>query len=549
MSELVTTLTIVFVLSAMMLFLANRFSQPAIPAYIFAGVVAGVFIQPEQIINLAQLGIAFLVFIFGVKFDPEKLLKIRRQAIAVNLLQVVLVGILSFSVAYIFGLNLLQSAFFSVAATFSSSLVGLELLSGEVDRNLIHGRLSEAIHLIQDMLAVIALVVLASPNRLTDITYGLENAALLIVAALLVRRYIFDMIGSLSEGSRELLMITGLSFLAGAMAFAEYRGLSIAVASFAAGIAVARFPYNLEILDTLGSVKDFFAAIFFVALGVFVQVPGPGVLFLTAALIGFTSFVKPALFTFSLIHQGYDPRTSFLTAVDLDQVSEFSLIIAIQAWISGIIIEPLFQAIILSAAITMTTSAYTKTYQNHLFELMNRYNIIESSEKILPRVEINQKLENHVVLLGYDKQGKRIAEELSRMDQEFLVVENDPEKISEIRQKHENFIYGNVIERETLESARIDEADLIISTIPVETVSERLLRLDTETDVILRTDRMEEAAEYIERGALYVIVPELLTSELVREHLIGMKSNENYKEELRRRNLLEVRNYLQDEEG
>lgn len=549
MVELITSLTFIFVAAAAMLLVANRFNQPALPAYLTAGILIGFFIESSELIGLAQMGIAFLVFIFGLKFDPEKITAVRNEALAVNSLQIVLVGALSFSFATIIGLAPLQAVYFSVAATLSSSLVGLELISEEVDKNLIHGRLAESINLIQDILAVLIIVILSSTLAIPQIAQNIMIAAGLILIALITRRYIFDYIADLADGSTELLMLTGLSFLTGFIAISQYFDLSIVVGSFAAGIAVARFPHNLDILDTMGSIKDFFSAIFFVTLGALVSLPSPAVLLMTVGLILITSIVKPGLQVLSLIHQGYDPRTSFLTGVSLDQVSEFALIIAIQGWLSGTVSDPLFQSIILASIATMTASSYTKLYEHELFEILNRYNIIESSEQILPHSNVDRDIENHIILVGYDIQGKRMVDQLEDVDVDFLVIENDPEKISDLRNKDENFVYGNILNDETWEYANPQDAKLIISTAPFPEVSRKILSIDTESGKILRTDALSDAERLIHQGADYIIVPEILTAELIKEHLLGLESEENYKEELRRRSLLEVRRYLESEEG
>jgi len=550
MVEIISSLTVIFAASAAMLYLANKFSQPAIPAYITAGIFTGFLIDQSSLIGLVELGIAFLVFIFGLKFDPGKLKSVETQALTVNTLQLALLGALSFSFAYIIGLDLLHSFYFSTIATLSSSLVGMELMSKEIEMDLIHGRLSESIHLIQDLLAVGAIMILSSSSFSIDpITRKLALGASLIISALLIRKYIFDWIGKQAEGSTELLMLTALSFLTIYIGISQYLELSIVIGSFAAGIAVAKFPHNIEILETTGSIKDFFSAIFFVTLGALVSVPNLEIFILATSIGFFTTIVKPGLVIASLLHQGYNARTSFLTGVSLDQVSEFALIIAIQGYLSGLMIEPLFQATVLAATVTMVTSSYTKMYENQLFETLNRYNIIESNRDLLPETNIQKSLQDHIIIVGYDTQGKRIAEQLKEIDTDFLVIENDPAKISELREKEEPFIYGNVLDDKTWEKSQYQKAGLILSTVPSSIVSNKILKLETDADKILRAKKPIEAERLLHRGALYVIIPEILSAELLKEHILGVSNERNYIEELRRKNLLEIRRYLESEEG
>lgn len=550
MVEVISSLTVIFAASAAMLYLANKFSQPAIPAYITAGILAGFLIDQNSLIGLVELGIAFLVFIFGLKFDPEKLKSVKTEAITVNTLQLALVGVLSFSFAYTIGLDLLHSFYFSTIATLSSSLVGLELMSKEVDMDLIHGRLAESINLIQDILAVGAITILsASSFSINPIARKLFLGASLIISALIIRKYIFDWIGRQAKGSTELLMLTALSFLTVYVGISQYLELSIVVGAFSAGIAVAKFPHNIEILETTSSIKDFFSAIFFVTLGALVSVPNLEVFILATSIGLFTTLVKPGLIISSLLHQGYDARTSFLTGISLDQVSEFALIIAIQGYLSGLMAETLFQSTVLAATVTMVASSYTKLYENEIFELLNHYNIIESNRDLLPETNIEKPLENHIIIVGYDTQGKRIAEQLKDTETDFLIIENDPAKISELREKKEPLIYGNVLEDETWDAANYKNAKLIITTVPSIIVSDKILELKTKADKILRAKKPKEAESLLHKGALYVIIPEILSAELLKEHILGSSNEKNYAEELRRRNLLQVKRYIESEEG
>ncbi len=551
MSEIISSLTIIFLASSITLFIANRFNQPAIPAYIVAGITSSYFIDYSNLLELAQLGIAFLVFIFGLKFDPQKLRKLEAETRAATSIQILVIGVISFIFAYILGFELLHSFYFSIAATLSSSLVGLELLEKERNYELIHGRISESINLFQDILAVIAIIILSTPVfTYSEVGHTLLYGIAILTAAFIVRRYIFDFIARQAEGSTELLMLTGLSFLVGFIALTDYLGFSIAIGAFAAGIAVAKFPHNLEIIDTMGSIKDFFSAVFFVTLGALVTFPGAETLLLAALLIIFTMVLKPFLIATALIHQGYDSRTSYITGLSLDQISEFSLIIAIQAYLTGMMTEPMFQGIILAATFTMITSSYTTLYRNRTYDILSKYSLFDTTNrKITPSTNKDGELENHVIVLGYDIQGKKLIETLKDQEKPFITIDNDPEKIAEAREKGENYVYGNAIDRETWEKADYRKADIILSTAPFGPVSEKILELETDAEKILRTEEPEEAEKHLHNGASYVSVPDILSADLLEEHLRGILNDREYREELRRRNLLEVRRYLQSEEG
>lgn len=565
MAEIITTLTVIFVAAAATLFIAKKFNHPAVPAYIVAGVLSiltaevstqiafipEIVISESELIGLAELGIAFLIFIFGIRFDPERLRSVAKESQVTTIVQIIFIGSSGFWLATVFGLDTLNSVYFALAASLSSSLIGLELMEKEVEKNLIHGRLTESINLLQDSIGVVAIIILgASAYTYSDVGIALMNGIGVIALGLIIREFFFDQFAKHAEGSTELLMLSSLSLLTGFIYLSETLGLSMIVGAFAAGLSVAKFPHNMEIIDTMGSIKDFFAAIFFVVLGALISVPSPAVISLALLLILVTAVIKPLLVVITLIDQGYDSRTAYLTGFGLDQISEYVLVIAIQAYIAGAIMDGLFEALVIASVVTIITSSYTSRYQHEAFNLLSRYDIFNTtSQEMEPEHSIESDIEDHVILLGYDIQGKRIAEALKEEDIDFIVIDNDPESIIDARKNEEEFIYGNIMNYETWEKAKPEKAKLIVSTIPFRKVSERIIQINTDADIILRSGDLEEAHNLLEKGVTYVAVPDILSAELLEDHIRGVLNDVNYREELRRRNLLEIRRYIEAEEG
>jgi len=551
MSQLITTLTVLFGVTSLALAVAKKFNQPVIPTYIIAGIIAGLFIEESQILELAQLGIAFLVFVFGLKFDPERLKSVAKDSQTATTMQVAIIGVTSYVTATVLGYSSLDAIYFSIAASLSSSLIGLDLIEREVQLDLIHGRLAESIHLIQDIIALVMATILINTvltpsSIITSLAYGSG----LVIFALIARKWIYPAIIKQAKGSTEIVMLTGLTLLISYALVAEELGISIIVGSFAAGLTAARFPYNSEMIDTLGSVKDFFSIIFFTALGALLNFPTPEVLFTSITLLVFTNLIKPGVTVVPLLQQGYDSRTSYLTSFSIDQISEFALIIAIQGYTLGRISGSMFESIILATTASMIISSYTSRNKDLLYEKLSRLQILESTDrKIEEKTSIEEKLENHIIIVGYDIQGKSIAENLNEIHQNYIVIENNPERILELQKRGENYIYGDIMHDKVWKKAKLKKAKLIVSTVPLIQISRKILSLDTETEKILRSENIEEAAELMDQGAYYVSVEDILSSEVITEHVIGVMKDQSYREELRRKNLLEVRRYIEEQEG
>lgn len=531
--EIITTLTVLLVAASAVLLLFNKLDHPAIPAYIIAGLLIGSFIETDSIIELAQLGIAFLIFIFGLKFDPDRLYKEIGTTSNTTLAQILVVGLISYTAAILLGFNSLESTVFAVAGALSSSLVGLQLGADEIQLELLHGRLSESIHMIQDFIGLFILAVIFA-STIENAVYAAGLTVLLLGSALIIRNYFFDILAESVDYESELMMLSGLTMLVGFIAVADVLGLPMVIGSFAAGLTAAKFPHNMELLDTLGSIKDFFAAIFFVSLGALVTFPTAQGLTAALVLIAVTNVITPLL-TYKILQlQDYDERTALLTGLTLDQVSEIALILAITAFLTELISPSLFQAIIFSSVATMIISSYTKRYEERIYQIIR-----PEKREVTPLT-----VKNHVIIAGYHIQGKRILEKLEEEGVKVVVIDNDPEKIDELKEEGIEAVYGDVMDQEAWREANYTESKLIISTVPSRKVSKHLLGLEKPQDKIVRASDPWEASEHLENGAMHVIVPDIASSELLIDHIEGILQNENYKEELRRESLLEIRKYL-----
>lgn len=531
--EILADFTVIFAAAAIMLLIMDRFGHPSLPGYIIAGIVAGTLISSTDLLNLAQIGIAFLVFIFGLKYNPKNLKSTASAAINTSLIQMLVTGGLAYLLATALGFDSNNSFYFAMAAALSSSLVGLQLTEREIHTNLLHGRLVESLHFVQDMVAF-ALIAVVLATTVESALLALAYSALIIVGAVLFRDHVFGFIAEQAGGNQELITMASLSLLIGFIGLSEFLGASMVVGAFAAGIAASKFPYNVELLDTMGSIKDFFSAIFFVILGALLSFPSQTVLASAIGLTLITVIVGPLTAYLSLKMFNYDNRTALLTGLSIDQVSELALVITIQGFVLGFITDVTFEAIILAATATMVLSSYTKKYEEEI------YNVIGSERGSRTSYET----EDHVIVVGYDIQGKKIVEALLEEETEFIVIDNDPEKVSELNQKGFKAVYGDVMDEITWDEANHENAALIISTVPSFKISGRILGIESPKDKIVRAEDPKEGLELLEKGALHVMVPDIAASEKMVDDLYALTNNPVKKEEMRRKSLLEFRKYL-----
>lgn len=533
--EVIGSLTAIFVLAAVLLLAASRYSLPVIPFYLVAGILAGFVIAEGQLLDLAQWGIAFLVFLFGVEFDTDEVRDLGIDSTLTAAVQLAVTGGAFFLVGLGIGLDALNALYLAVAAALSSSLVSLGESSARP--SVAFERLRRSIHFVEDLVAIV--VVLA----LSAFVYSAEPAAEqlaigigLVVAGVLIRRYLFDRIAALADDT-EILMLVGVSFIVGFIALSELAGISIVVGAFAAGIAIPReYPYTVEMLDAIEDLHDFFVPIFFLTLGALIAVPTLETALYTLVLVVGVLVVNPLITALVLLKRGYDPRTATLTALGLDQVSEFSLIIAIGALAAGTIEGALFEAIVLAAVLTMIVSAYTGQYGEEIHRALAARGLFATVQSAEERSDVGEGLADHVIIVGYGTEGREVARACADAGHEYVVIENDPVLTEGLDDEVENYAIGDVMGEAVWEAARAREAKLIVSTVIQEERSARILELDIEADVIVRATDERSARVLFDRGALYVGVPDLLAAEqLVSQVEAMLDADEDRREQLRER--------------
>ncbi len=551
MSEMLTAVAIIFIVAGPFLLFANRYDVPPAPLLILAGIVAGLFIDEALALELAQFGIALLVFTFGVGIQLSSLQTVLADSELVALAQILVVGTLGFGFGLLLGVPPGEAVYLGAAVALSSTIVGTALLTTEFRLNLVRGRLGESLQFVQDLFAVaFILVVGAGVLELDPIVLQIGYGAVFLAAATLVNRYVFDVVGRLADGSDELMIVGVVSLLVVFVGTAEAVGVPIVVGAFAAGLAVRhdRAEY-LGLFNGLESIKDFFVAIFFVTVGALVVLPFVQIgvaesvekLALVVGLVLLTVVVKPAVTIALLINRGYEGRTAALTAFSTDQISEFSLIIAIEALLIGLLTQSVFDAIVLAAAVTMITSTVTQRYDERLYrELADREVISGRHDKIDELSNVPEDVTDHVIVLGYGRKGKRMVETCETLERPYVVIENDPAVQEEVKVDCEAYVFGDAMEPYTWEKANAEEAQVILSMTGSTVISRRLLDLEYDATLVLRAQDESTALSLLDAGAAYVAVPDLLAGEQLIRNLQELLDGDLTSDELRAKGIAEL---------
>ncbi|MFC2154031.1 cation:proton antiporter [Candidatus Altiarchaeota archaeon] len=514
---------------------ARIFRQPLIVAYIFTGILIGPFgfgliVEQDTIRTLSEFGIAFLLFIVGLELDLTKLKDIGSKAFAAAMGKSLIMFCLGFLIALYFGFSNLEGVYMGIVVALSSTMIVIKLLSDKRELDTLHGRIILGILLVEDVIAILALSILASPTGLAEVTASVLKGLGLFSIAIVLSRFVVPTVFRYISKSHELLFLTALSVCFIFAKISEISGFSIAIGAFIAGLGIATFPYNIEIVNRVRSLRDFFATMFFVSLGMEIWITNiskiilPLLFFLLLILI-----VKPIIIMALNSVLGYGRRSTFLTGISLAQISEFSLIIALQGLFTQQITTEMFSLVALIGVISFTVTSYFIKYDNKLYsrlsEMMVIFDRLSKREKLILE-DIPIKSQNHTIVCGCHNMGINIVKTLKELGEDHLVVDYNPEVISELMQEGVPSIYGDIGDLEVLERIHLNDADIVISTVP--SVEDNMLLIqetkkrNPHSLIFVTADTLDNSLELYDVGADYVIIPDMLAgkkvSEFLREH-------------------------------
>jgi Kef-type K+ transport system membrane component KefB len=539
MHELIRDITYCTV-AAWLLGLAAQFArQPLLLAYLAGGFALGPmgfgFIESaESISAISELGLIFLLFMIGLEIDLKKIAGAGRSITLTALVQItggVVLGIILFRLCgFAIGGGKWDAIYLAVAAALSSTVIIVKVLYDKQELDTLPGRITVGVLVLQDLAAILFLAIQPNLEHLAPsiLLFSLLRVIILVVATFAVSRYVLPAIFRGVARVPELMQVGAIAwcFLIGE--FGQRLHLSREMGALVAGVALSTFPYALDVTAKVISLRDFFVTLFFVAIGM--QIPLP-----TGSLVGwalvFAAFVVVTRIatTFTplyLMRQGL--RTSIVPALNLCQVSEFSLVVLALGAQAGHLASPATGGIV---ALAFTLLAVVSTFGMAKSDGLVRALIPWLKKRGLRDLDHvpsdadalggTGEHEARIVFVGFFRAASSLLEELQRHTPELIadiaVVDFSPAARDGLLQRHVRVIYGDVSHRETLVHAGVDKAEVLISSVPDSllkgTTNERLVRLlrglNPTAKIIATADVLTGAAQLLDAGADYVTVPRL----------------------------------------
>jgi Kef-type K+ transport system membrane component KefB len=496
--------------------------QPLIMGYILTGVVVGPHflnilkdIESGEIFSL--MGISILLFIVGLSLSPHVIREVGKISLITGTGQVMFTTFLGFMIAKGFGYEFIPSLYIAISLAFSSTIIILKLLSDKKDLEKLYGKIAIGFLIVQDIIATLILIGISSFTSGQDI---LQSALLVLIKGIsaaivlsFISYYLLPKLSDFFAKSQEYLFLFAVGWGFGLASVFKMMGFSAEIGALVAGVTLSMSPYAREISAKLKPLRDFFLIMFFILLGVNMDITSlsgmlvPALIFSTFVLVG-----NPIIVILLMELLGYNRKTGFKAGLTVAQISEFSLIIILLGVKLGHIDRSVLSIVTLVGLITISVSTYMIKYSDKIYPYIYKYIGFLEKKKVIQEKSIVSNYD--VILFGCNRVGYDFIRMFKYLGAGFLAVDFNPEVIKELSDAGVNCEYGDAEDSDFLDEIYLDKAKLIISTIPDYDANEFLLEkirsVNEEAGVILMSYSVEDAIEFYDMGASYVILPHFI---------------------------------------
>ncbi|MBM7488712.1 MULTISPECIES: cation:proton antiporter [Bradyrhizobium] len=538
MHELIRDITLCILFAWMLGLLAHFSRQPLILAYLIAGFCIGPFgagwvKSQESISVISELGLIFMLFMIGLEIDLKKIVragKVILFAAGGQLLGGCLLGVLFFvGIGLSLGGGQFDAVYLCVACALSSTVIIVKVLYEKRELDTLPGRITLGVLVLQDIFAILFLAVQPSLANLeiSVILLSIGRVAVLVAAALLVSRYVLPRLFHQIARRPELILLGALAWCFLVAETAERLSLSREMGALIAGVSLSTFPYALDVTAKVTTLRDFFITLFFVALGMTIPVPGLSVIGLALMIAAFT-VVSRLVTTFVplyLMKQGL--RASLLPALNLAQISEFSLVV-IQ---TGVADHHIAAQTANAASFAFVVLAVLSTFVMTRSDEITRWAIGPLKRIGLRDLDHGnghgeEGHEGHgearrIVILGFFRAASALLAEIERQApvllEQITVIDFNPNVYQTLLSRGLHVIYGDISSADTLLHAGVGKSEMIILSVPDALLkgasNEKLVRhvrtLNPTAMIIATADLLSDVDELYAAGASYVTVTRL----------------------------------------
>ncbi len=556
---LVTDIAVCIIAAWVVAVISQVARQPLLLAYLAAGFAIGphalAWVHQDSIQTISSIGLALLLFMIGLEIDLKKMLNAGKVITLTAASQILGCALLGWLIFDWFGpaQNRLEALYLGVAAAMSSTVIIVKILYDKRELETLAGHISLGVLVSQDLFIILFLAL--QPNfknpAVGAVALALGKVVLLVAVAFVAGRFLLPPVFKLVARLPELVLVGALAWCFAMAGLADWLGLSYEMGALVAGVMVSTFPYTLDVVAKVTSIRDFFVTLFFVGLGM--EIPMPTWHFMLWTLLFCLFIVGSRIVTIFpplyFMRQGY--RVSLLSTVNLCQMSELSLVLLALGATSGQVSKDSIGIAAFSFAFLAVGSTYAILKNDAILRKigpqLDRLGLRDLAQAA-PETG-DKKKSRRICLLGFSWTASSFIEEISReyptLLEEIIVVDFNPRVYERLRQRGVAVAYGDITQRETLLHAGIAKSEIIICSLPNTVLKgasnmkllQQLRELNSHAQIVVHAELLEDAPKLYAAGASYVSVPRLLEAadllravEAVENHLLDEKRAEQAKQ-------------------
>ncbi len=508
--------------------------QPMILAYLIAGVVIGpeigpkLITDPANIATISEIGLILLLFIVGLEINLRTLFKKGRA--------LTIVGVGSFLISVFLGMGFFSaigfedSLYLSLFCALSSTAIVVKILYDKAEMDTLHGKMTVGILIFQDIWAILILIL--QPNfsnpDLTVMATALIKGLLLVGFGILMSQYVLRYIFKWVSNTPEMVVVVAIGWCAIVSGLAYAIGISMEMGALIAGMSISTFSYSFLISSRIHPLRDFFLTLFFISFGMKIPLPQWTMLTSTLIVVGFV-VVSRFMAMYPLLWLTKNSvRTSFITSLNLAQISEFSLVIGGLGLSYGHIKNETMSLLLYAMALTSIFSSYTVKFNHAIYFSFQRL----MGKHLVPKESRPQAKGRPIVILGFHRGAQAflnvLLAEAPEFKEKITVIDFNAEVLEPLKTEGIECIVGDLAMADTLRKARIKDANYIISAVSdtfLKNTSNLELvkscrRLAPKATILATSDFADGGDELLSAGASEVIMPYVLSGSAFAHRVI-----------------------------
>jgi CPA2 family monovalent cation:H+ antiporter-2 len=548
--SLLADMAIVLAVALFGALIARSLRLPIIVGYLLVGVAIGPYglhliHNVADVETLATIGVVLLMFTLGIEFSLKTLRQIGLIAAFGGVIQIAATTGVGFGLGWLLHWPLRESLLFGFFIAMSSTIIVLKTLMERGELGTTHGRVMIGILLVQDLSIVPLMIALYSMGSgveafsatwIWDLLKVLSFMGVILILGFWGFPWFMRRITG-GRSSREIFLLTVVCVAFGAGFGAYYVGLSIALGAFLAGLMVSESQYAHQARAEIGPLRDIFAILFFVSLGMLADPSfiwaNPGEVGIVVAVIVAGKFLIVSFITWAF---GYAPKTALFAGGGLFQIGEFSFILAAVALDTNLISDHIYSLILAAASITMLLTPFGMGLVSNIYHrLIQRERVAKllTARADPADVEERRQLSGHVVICGYGQVARNLGKVLERRNFPYLVIDIDSRILDPLRARGVPCIYGDAANPDILAQAQLEKARVLVVAFP-DPIAARLTVanariINPRLDVVSRVHREEDSEVLKGLGVARIVRPELEAGlEIVRHtlHRFGLTTQE-----------------------